>query len=271
MKGGKSLLDRPVQGQKLTDKQELGLCLHIDHMDDICFPLHQENIDACANAILAQSHIDPHSLPEPVGSKWTMQFLLRHPEYKTRIQKFLDIDSLKAHQPEIIRIWFNKLKKALAKYNILLENCYNMDKTGFRIGTGGKQRIITRNTRWRCFVPSSTNREFVTVVECISASQHVLPLMVILPGKTLLEVYIENTDMPGDFSLAVSESGYTNDDLCFHWLKHFEQQSAKRPKGEYRLLIMDGSDSHCTLDFIQYCHSHKIIPFCLPPNATHIL
>jgi hypothetical protein len=40
--------------------------------------------------------------------------------------------------------------------------------------------------------------------------------MVILPGKTLLEVYVENTDMPGDFSLALSESGYTNDDLCFH-------------------------------------------------------
>jgi hypothetical protein len=147
MKGRKSHLHCPVRGRKLTDEQELGLCLHIDYMNNICFPLHQENIDACANAISAQSDIDPCSSPEPVGSKWTMRFLLRHLEYKKCIQKSLDIDGLKAHQPEIIRIWFGKLKKALAKYYILLEDCHNMDETGFRIGTGGKQRIITQNTR----------------------------------------------------------------------------------------------------------------------------
>jgi hypothetical protein len=206
-----------------------------------------------------------------VGTKWTVQFLLRHPEYEKRIQESLDIDRLKAHPPEIIRIWFEKLRKALAKYNIHLEDCYNMDETGFRIGTGGKQRIITRDVRRRCFAPSSTNREFVTVVRCISASQDVLPPMVILPGKTLLAVYVENTDMPDDFSLAVSDSGYTNDELCSHWLKHSKHHSAKRQKGGYRLLIMNGYDSHCTLDFIQYCHSHKIIPFCLPPHTTHLL
>ncbi len=34
---------------------------------------------------------------------------------------------------------------------------------------------------------------------------------------------------------------------------------------------MDSYGSHCTLDFVQYCHSHKIITFCLPPHATHLL
>jgi hypothetical protein len=34
------------------------------------------------------------------------------------------------------------LKKALTKYNILIEDCYNMDETGFRIGTVRKQYII---------------------------------------------------------------------------------------------------------------------------------
>jgi hypothetical protein len=96
MKGGKSLVERPIQGQILTDEQDLGLCLHIDHMDNIFFPLHQANIEACANAILAQSQKDPTSIPESVGSKWTLRLLLRHPEYKKRIQEVLDIHHMKA-------------------------------------------------------------------------------------------------------------------------------------------------------------------------------
>ncbi len=146
-----------------------------------------------------------------------------------------------------------------------------MDETGFRIGVGGRQRVVTRKPQCRCFAPSSTNRDYVTVIECVSAGQHVLSPMVVLPGKNVLEVWVTNTDLPANFSLAVSDSGYANDEISLHWLEHFEHHSALRQQGEYRLLIFDGYGSHLTVEFIQFCDTHKIIPFCLPPHTAHIL
>ncbi len=111
----------------------------------------------------------------------------------------------------------------------------------------------------------------MTVVECVSADHTVLPPFVILPGKKVLEAWIINTDIPEDFSIAVSDTGYSNDGLLLHWWKHFERHSAKRQVGEYRMLLMDSFESHCTLDFIDFCEQHKIVPFCIPPHSTQLL
>jgi hypothetical protein len=42
-------------------------------------------------------------------------------------------------------------------------------------------------------------------------------------------------------------------------------------RGTTRLLLLDGHGSHTTLNFIEYCDSHDIIPFLLPPHSTHLL
>lgn len=36
-------------------------------------------------------------------------------------------------------------------------------------------------------------------------------------------------------------------------------------------MLLDGHSSHCTLEFIQFCDDHLIIPFCLPSHSTHLL
>ncbi len=146
-----------------------------------------------------------------------------------------------------------------------------MDKTRFRIRIGGKQKVVTRDARRRAFAPSSTNCDFVTVVECVSADKCALPPFVILPGKSIMEAWVINTDLPDDYSLAVSDSCYSIDQLWLHWLKRFDRHSATRQVGEYRMLIMDGYGSHCTVDFIDYCEKNKIIRFCLPSHTTLLL
>jgi DDE superfamily endonuclease len=56
------------------------------------------------------------------------------------------------------------------------------------------------------------------------------------------------------------------------WLKkHFDVETTKRLRGEYRLLILDGHESHCTLEFIEYAVEKKILLLVLPPHTTHIL
>jgi hypothetical protein len=57
------------------------------------------------------------------------------------------------------------------------------------------------------------------------------------------------------------------------WItKDFEPTSAERnTTGGYRLLILDGHNSHCTYGFCKFAAKHKIIIICLPSHTTHAL
>jgi hypothetical protein len=41
--------------------------------------------------------------------------------------------------------------------------------------------------------------------------------------------------------------------------------------GAYRLLIVDGHESHNSAAFHQYCTEHKIVTLCMPPHSSHLL
>jgi hypothetical protein len=54
-------------------------------------------------------------------------------------------------------------------------------------------------------------------------------------------------------------------------LRHFDSQTASRRQSAWRLLIFDSHVSHLSLEFITYCETANIIPFCLPSHSTHLL
>ena len=76
--------------------------------------------------------------------------------------------------------------------------------------------------------------------------------------------------MPPDTILAVSPTGYSNDQLAYAWLEHFDTHSSRYQKGEWRVLILDGFGSHFIYEFWLYSQQKKIALFVLPPHSTHI-
>ena len=146
-----------------------------------------------------------------------------------------------------------------------------MDETGFRIGVGGSQWIITMEFKKPQLSPLETNRDFITSVEAISADGEVLPPLLIVQGINHLQQWYTNTALPDDYLIGTSPSGYSNDTLSIDWLKHFDNWSTKRQCGVYRLLIFDSYGSHLTKEFVDYCDERKIIPFSLPPHTSHNL
>lgn len=74
-----------------------------------------------------------------------------------------------------------------------------------------------------------------------------------------------------DIAISVSESGYSNDILSFQWLQHWNRLSKRTQKGTYRLLIMDGYESHLSLQFVRFCELEKVILLRLPAHSTHFL
>ena len=75
-----------------------------------------------------------------------------------------------------------------------------------------------------------------------------------------------------DWTIAVSEKGWTDDKLGLIWLQDiFEKHTAHRTRGNYRLLILDGHGSHGTPEFDLFAREHRIITICMPPHSSHLL
>ena len=188
-----------------------------------------------------------------------------------RKQSVQEIDRKKAQDPDTILWWPNEFKRICDECGIQQCDIYNFGESGFRIGVGMNQRVVTLTADLPLSLGSNTNRETVTVVEAISGDGYVLPPMVIVSGVLHQERWSTATNIEDNTLIAVSDTGYSNDVLCFEWIKHFEWFTTKRRPSKWRLLLLDGYGSHCTKELLDSCDDHHIIPFCLPPHTTHLL
>jgi hypothetical protein len=53
--------------------------------------------------------------------------------------------------------------------------------------------------------------------------------------------------------------------------KDFHPQTSKKAGSDYRLLLMDGHNSHFTYPLLLFAQSEKILIVCLPAHTTHVL
>ena len=143
-----------------------------------------------------------------------------------------------------------------------------MDETGFRIGIGKDQLIVTKRNRTHLF-SMPENRESATAIEAISAGGKYLPAFLILSSQVDMSNWYIQPELDDATVITLSPTGYSNDENSLAWIQHFDKHS--KMYGKKRLLILDGHGSHHTLEFIKYCDDHDINPFAMPPHLTHIL
>jgi hypothetical protein len=166
--------------------------------------------------------------------------------------------------------WFNLYKNVRDRYGILNEDTWNMDETGFCIGVGRDQFVITKQKK-QLYLGIPTNRESATAVETISGSGNYIPTFLILAEARHMARWYQDSNLDPDMAVSLSNSGYTNDQLSLEWLYHFNNHTKKSTVGAKRLLLLDGYGSHYTLEFINYSDKNGIISFAIPPHTTHIL
>jgi hypothetical protein len=268
------ITQRSIAGRtkrKLTETEEYTLLQWILSMDKRGAPLRPTTVQNMANLLLANR--DASKPSSTVGKNWVTKFVRRHDALKTRFSRRYDHQRALCEDPKKIQEWFELVRSTIKEWGIADEDIYNFDETGFAMGTIATARVITQAERTsRPSLVQPGNREWVTAIETINAAGWVLPPMVIFAGKTHRTNWFENTDLPLDWMIGVSENGWTNDQLGFEWLQSvFEPNTKDRTKGVYRLLILDGHNSHLTPRFDQFCTEHKIVPLCMPPHSSHIL
>jgi hypothetical protein len=266
----KSYQDRGATNLLLSKAEESAVKAWIEQLDIIGTPPTNRMIIGCANAVLARSN--PHLAPPPtVSPNWVYGFLKRLPDDYERVeQKPIDPKRLNAEDLGVLQTWFDRLQIQLNTKKITPSNIWNFDETGFRVGQGKKETVVTRFGKSRTRIASASSRESLTLIECVSASGKVIPPLIILAAKNHMEEWYQHLKEE-DYLIAYSKAGYSNSELIFEWIHHFAITTKKYAGNGWRMLLMDNFDAHITYDLYELCMSKKIIVFTFPPNTTHIL
>ncbi|CVL09158.1 related to transposase [Fusarium mangiferae] len=206
-----------------------------------------------------------------VGKRWASNFVKRHKELKTRFFRRYDYQRAKCEDPIIIRNWFKLVENTIAKYAIRPDEIYNFDETGFMMGVIASGMVVTgTDRRGRPKAVQPGNREWITVIQAINAEGQAIPPFIIGAGQYHLANWYRDSNLPGNWAIATSENGWTDNERGLEWLKHFDRLTTKGSKNRYRLLILDGHQSHHSVDFERYCKANKIITLCMPPHSSHL-
>jgi hypothetical protein len=126
--------------------------------------------------------------------------------------------------------------------------------------------VVPKAMKQAC-VKDPQNRESTTLIKAVSGAGVSIPPFIILTGKIHLAGCYK-TKLPPDYILECTANGFSTNATGHEWLKHFDKCTFTiKP----RMLIIDGHDSHISVEFVSYCYGHNIWPLCLPPHATHVL
>ncbi|RKK10678.1 hypothetical protein BFJ66_g14706 [Fusarium oxysporum f. sp. cepae] len=262
-KGIQSRRDTIQKSRKLSDLEEEIIVKFILDLDSRGFPPRLRFVEEMANSQLADRDASP------VGKRWAHNFIKRQPELKIRLFRRYDYQRAKCEDPTIIRGWFRLVQNTIAKYGIRLDDIWNFDETGFMMGVIASGMVATgseRQGRPKSVQPG--NREWITVIQAINAEGQSIAPFIIGAGQYHLANWYRECDLPGNWVIAMSQNGWTNNKLGLEWLKHFDRSTKNRSTGPYRLLILDGHESHHSADFERYCKENKIITLSTDSNAS---
>ena len=238
----KGVIFRPeaqLNRQKLTQTEEKTIVRYILNLDSQGFAPRLCEVEDMANKILATR------TEERVGKCWASRFVTRTDELKIAFNRAKDRQRVLQEDPEVISKWFQLVRETIDKYGVQPDDIHNFDETGFQMGVIGLMKVVTaseRRTRPTLIQPG--NREWVTVVQGICAAGYAISPFIIYKGRVYISAWYEETGIPYNWKFGVSENGWTNNDLGLEWLKHFDTHTKSRTVGLYRLLILDGYESH---------------------------
>jgi len=264
--GRKSRRDIQPKSRKLTDLEESVIVQYILDLDSKGFPPRLCGVEDMANRLLTERNAGR------VGTRWASNFIKRQPQLTTRFNRKYDYQRAKCEDPTIISGWFSLLQKTIAKYGIVDADIYNFDETGFMMGVISTAMVVTsseRSGRAKAIQPG--NREWVTVIQAVNALGWSLPPFVVVKGVYILLSWYDEFKLPKHWRLSVSDNGWTTNEIGLDWIKHFELHTQHQKVGVYRLLILDGHESHHSTEFEIFCQEHNIITLCMPPHSSHIL
>jgi hypothetical protein len=206
-----------------------------------------------------------------VGINWVPRFLHRHLELKSKVGRKIESLRIQNTSLETLADWFELFRRIQTTYTVRPDNIWNMDETGIALGVCTNQIVVGSSTTKFAYVRSPENREWVLIVEAVSATGSRIRPLVIFKGKTLQTTWFRPDNVP-DWLYTSSANGWTSNDIGIRWLQDiFLPETKPAQPDEYRILLVDGHDSHVSTKFMYECHQNKVQLAYLIPHSSHVL
>jgi len=253
--------------QRLSPYQETRLVDWILAQGALGFPPTHAQI-----RLFAQRIINLAGDTQPLGRHWMDGFLARNPSVKTIRGKAMDNKRVNGATTENIQAFFHRLNHPTIK-SISQRNRWKMDETGLMQAQRGNGLVVGISSRKKILMKGFDSREWVTIIECISATGESIRPLVIFRGKTLQQQHYPDNNLEdyASWDFEPSDNGWTSNEIALKWLKRSFLPGTARDPPEPRLLIMDGHGSHQTDEFMWECFQNDVFALYLPAHTSHVL
>ncbi|RYO82061.1 hypothetical protein DL762_006793 [Monosporascus cannonballus] len=222
--------------------------------------------------LYAQRLLINNGSPERLGKGWVARFLRRHPEIRTLKGKTIDYKRLNGASPASTHVLFERF--ALPEVKVIKwRNRYNADEIGVMEGMGENCLVLGEAFRKSILLKDAFKRGWITIITCVSADGRSLPPLVIFSGVDVQQQWFPDSDDKAyeSWYFTTSENGWTNTEIGLKWLREvFIPHTKPQDPDEWRLLVIDGHNSHTTEEFMWMCLQNKIYIIFLPAHASHV-
>ncbi len=236
--GRKTTAARNQQFQRLSFEEEAAIRDWILRLQVWNWPSRVKQVRSIAKELLIKKGDD-----KSVEVNWSQKFLKRHSQIKTVYISSLDKERAMTQDHDILAGWFNLFQSLKKEHEIEIEDIYNMNEKGFMQRVIAKLRVMIFKYE-KAHMTQCGNREWVSLIECISMNERVLKPWIIFKGKLQQKTWYE---VLKEDHIALSENGWTDNELSLAWIqKCFDSETKICQKDEYRMLLIDDHASHIT-------------------------
>lgn len=265
----KSRRESHVSQQILTPIEESTLENWIYRAAKLGAPITLQLVKILASEIQSKrsSKINENVLSS-ISDRQSDRFRTRYLRIETCFSRTIDIARSTVLDFSTIKSYFDNLGEVLREHKYPPSAVYNVDETGFLIGSSRKSAVRLNQLNTRREKKQPGRQEWITCLKCVSASGVTLPPCLIFKGENLNSGWIPD-ETPAGQKLITSKKGWTSDLIGFEQLKSHFQPFISKSTNLRHLLIIDGHSSHVTARFIAYYIVSKIDLFLLPLHLSH--
>ena len=204
------------------------------------------------------------------GKDWLRGFIQRNGALTIRKPIATSLARINGFTENAVNGFFDVLEDTLQNGNFNATNIWNCDETGMSTVVQPGKDVATKGVRQVRKASSAERGKNTTALCCMNAAGNFLPPMIIFPRKRFQDILMQGAPAGAIGGVNVKGTGYIDQTLFLRWLHHFQAVTNCSINAKH-LLLLDGHESHKTLEAVEYGRTNGIVMISLPPHSSHRL
>ena len=206
------------------------------------------------------------------GKGWLRRFRSRHPEISSRCSQGLEIARARALCPISAESLYANLERLYTTHSYPPTHIWNYNESGVQAGRAGGAIVLARRGSRSVHSIEPDQKEHLSVLSCVNADGGCISNFYILKGCYFLQDYIANYEEGA--VMGMQPNAWMTRWLFESWISHFMECLKRGPGVDLRnrhLLILDGHNSHVTLEVVKISMESGLDIVSLPSHTSHAL